>query len=162
MMDYQRAIVLGVASVVVVTAVVSGPLVPGVTLTQEHDVAYGEGNATVAGVQFPDRVTVERASYGQEGYYLDIPPATVQFTSLSGSPTVTYRLSVAELGYSRSTVHFLDDGVGKRFEVTLQADSFGADELSRESYAGTLDVVVDDARSRRVVGQRNVTVEVVG
>ncbi|GGN86720.1 hypothetical protein [Haloarcula pellucida] len=161
-MDYARAVVLGVASVVVVTALVSGPLVPGVSLTQERDVAYGTGNVTVAEVQFPDRVTIERASFGQDGYYLTVPPATVRFSTLSGSPTMVYRLAIDELGYTRSTVHFLSESVGERYEATIQSDSFDENELTNETYHGTVGVVVEDSRSRRVVAERAVTVEVVG
>ncbi|WP_254274019.1 hypothetical protein [Haloarcula marina] len=159
-MDYSRAAVLGVAIVVLVTAAVSGPLVPGVTLTTERSVAYGEGTANVSSATLPDRATLERGSFGQRGYYLTVPPGTVQFDALTGTPMLVYRLNIDDIGYTRSTVHFLDASVAERYEVTMDADNFAPERIDRQTYRGTIGVVVEDSRSRRLVAERNLTVEV--
>ncbi|WP_276271502.1 hypothetical protein [Haloarcula litorea] len=160
-MDYPRAATFAVAGVVVAAALVSGPLVPGVTLTSERDVTYGGGNATVASVSLPDRATLDSGSYGQDGYYLAVPPATVRFAALDGSPSVTYRLQIPDLGYARSTVHFLTGDVGGSYEATLRPDNLATETVRRDRYEGTVSVVVEDDAGRRRVAAGNVTVEVI-
>lgn len=156
----DRAVVWGVATLVVATVLVSGPLVPGVSVaTEPEPVDYGEGNATVAEVTLPATATVEDADYGAANYQLTVPAATVRFATLTGHPTLSYSLAIPTLNYSRTTTHFLDSS-HTRFEATLQSDTLDSDRVSRDRYRARLSVVLRDSGGGRMVAQRNVTVEV--
>ncbi|MBX0293849.1 hypothetical protein [Haloarcula nitratireducens] len=158
-MGYLRALLFGVTGIVLVTAVASGPLVPGVSITSARETTYGEGNATVESVTLPETVTLEAGSFGQQGHYLTVPPSTVQFSELSGSPILTYRLQIGELNYTRSTVHFLQSPT-ERYEATMESDNVDLGERPCDSYIGVLSVHVEDDAGRRTVATQNVTIEV--
>jgi hypothetical protein len=149
------AIILGIT-------LLSGPLVPGVTLASEPEpVALETGNVTVSAVEMPDQVTLEAGSYGAASYYLDTPPARVQFSNLTGRPTLVYELTIEELSYTRTTNHFLDGSVGDTYELTLASDTFTEGEIERERYNGTVTVSKRDGAGHGVVATHNVTIPVV-
>lgn len=162
-MPSTRGLVLGVVGVIVVTTVVSGPLVPGISLTEPAEAtAYGEGNATISDVTFPERATFERASFGAQNYHLTVPPTTLQFSSLSGSPILSYRLEIESLNYTRTTTHFLGPSTGDAYRLTMQSDTFAVDRITASSYEGRLSVVKRDSSGDAVVAEGTVTVEVIG
>ena len=160
-MAYGRGVVLGVAGVVLLTALVSGPLVPGVTLTAETDqTAYGVGNATVTDVELPRTATIERASYGAENYHLTVPPATVRFANIAGQPTLSYRLTVEVLDYVRTTTTFLDESNVPSYRLSMRSDTFSLDEISKTEYDARVSVVKRDSAGEAIVGARNITIRV--
>ncbi len=162
-MDYGRGVVFGTVGVILVTALVSGPLVPGVALTSEPaQQAYGQGTATVADITLPESATFERASFGAENYHLTVPATTVRFSTLEGSPTLSYRLTIAGLDYTRTTTHFLGPSTGDRYRLTMRSDTFSLNAISQSSYEGRLSVVKRDSSGETVVASRNVTIEVSG
>jgi len=161
-MDKTRAIITCVTATILGVTLLSGPLVPGVTLASEPDsVALESGNVTVSAVEMPDSVTLEAGSYGAASYYLDAPPAHVQFSNLSGRPTLVYELTIEELGYSRTTNHFLDDSTGDAYELTLASDTFTDGKIERKQYNGTVTISKRDGAGHSVVATRNVTISVV-
>ncbi|MDS0222156.1 hypothetical protein NDI54_12430 [Haloarcula sp. S1AR25-5A] len=161
-MEQTRAVVISVTVLMLGVTLLSGPLVPGVTLAAEPEpVALESGNATVSAVEIPERVTLQAGSYGAASYYLNAPAVHVKFSNLAGQPTLVYELTIEELGYSRTTNHFLDESAGNAYELTLASDTFTDAEIQREQYNGTVTVSKRDGAGHSVVATRNVTIAVV-
>jgi len=161
-MNRSRAVVSGVVTVIVVTAVVFGPLVPGLSLASEPDAGIGgEGSLTVASATFPETATIEPADYGAANAYLTVPSTSVEFGSLTGTPTLVYRLRIEALGLQRSTSHFLDSSDGPTFEATMATGTLEESALERPQYDGTLSLAVRNGSGQRTAVHRNITVEVV-
>ncbi|EMA12704.1 hypothetical protein [Haloarcula marismortui] len=161
-MERARAVITSVIAIILGVTLLSGPLVPGVTLASEPEpVALETGNVTVAAVEMPEQVTLEAGSYGAASYYLDAPPAHVKFSNLTGRPTLVYKLTIEELGYTRTTNHFLDDSAGDTYDLTLASDTFTDGEIEHEQYTGTVIVSKRDGAGHGVVATRNITISVV-
>ena len=161
-MERTRAVITSVTAIILGITLLSGPLVPGVTLASEPEpVALETGNVTVSTVEMSGDVTLEGGSYGAASYYLDAPPVRVHFSNLTGQPTLVYELTIEELGYSRTTNHFLDDSTGDAYELTLASDTFTDGEIEREQYNGTVTISKRDDAGHGVVATRNVTISVV-
>lgn len=160
-MDAARGTAVAVGTLIVVTALVSGPLVPGITLTDTQRPAYGEGTATVASVEFPERATIEQGGFGSESNYLVVPPATVEFETFEGAPVLTYKIEIPTLNYSRGTTHFLSPDTGPQYEATLQSDSLDRLPAQRTEFDATLSIWIEASDGRSRVARQNTTVEVV-
>ncbi|KAA9398759.1 hypothetical protein Har1130_11135 [Haloarcula sp. CBA1130] len=161
-MERMRAVITSVIAIILGVTLLSGPLVPGVTLaTEPEPVALETGNVTVSEVEMPEKVTLEKGSYGAANYYLDSPPAHVHFSNLTGRPTLVYELTIEELGYARTTNHFLDESTGNAYELTLASDTFTDGEIKRDQYNGTVTISKRDSSGHGVVATRNVTISVV-
>jgi len=161
-MDVERATIWSVVGLVVVTTLVSGPLVGAVDLTTEPDrPALGSGSVTVDSVSLPDRATLTAGRFGADEYTLEVPDATVQITAVEGRPILVYRLSIPERGYTRSTTHFLSDRNTGAYSLSLAADTFVPSTVQNESYEGRLEIVVRANDSSRVVADRTIPVEVI-
>jgi len=155
-------VVSGVVAVIVVTAIVSGPLVSGISVASESDVELGaDGSLTIASVTFPETATIEAASYGAANAYLKVPAATVEFGSITGNPTLVYTLRIEALGLQRTTSHFLDSTYGPTFEATMATGTLDESALDQSQYEGTLSLSVRNGTGQRTAAQRNITVEVV-
>lgn len=159
-MEYTRGVVAAVATVVVVTALLSGPLGPGISFTETPTVTYGEGNVTVSSASLPETAAFERGSYGSDRYHLTVPATSIEFTALDGGPILAYRIQIDSLNYSRSTTHFLDESITSPYELTMQSDDFEARQIQQDAYNGTVSVVVRDSAGERIVAERAITVEV--
>jgi len=163
LMERTRRVVAAVSALIVGITLLSGPLVPGVTLASEPEpVALETGNLTVSMVEMSGDVTLESGSYGAASYYLNAPPVRVHFTNQTGKPTLVYELTIEELGYSRTTNHFLDESAGDAYELSLASDTFTDGEIEREQYTGTVTISKRDGSGHGVVATRNVTISVVG
>jgi hypothetical protein len=161
-MERTRAVITSVIALILGVTLLSGPLVPGVTLASEPEpVALETGNVTVSAVEMSGNVTLEKGSYGAASYYLDAPPVRTQFSNLTGRPTLVYELTIEELGYSRTTNHFLDESAGDAYELTLASDTFTDGEIKRDQYNGTVTISKRDSSGHGVVATRNVTISVV-
>lgn len=161
-MERTRAVITSVIAIMLGVTLLSGPLVPGVTLASEPEpVALETGNVTVSAVEMPEGVTLEKGSYGAASYYLNAPPVRIQFSNRTGRPTLVYELTIDELSYTRTTNHFLDDSTGDTYELTLASDTFTDGEIERERYNGTVTVSKRDGSGHGVVATRNVTISVV-
>lgn len=160
-MDYRRAVVPGVVVVIVVTAVVFGPLVSGISLASDDGpVVAGEGTLTIASASFPSTATIEPADYGAANYYLTVPPTTVEFGSIDGNTALVYTIEIEGLGLQRSTAHYLDSSYGPTFEATMSSGTLTDSEFDRSQYPATLSLAARNASDYRVLEERNVTVEV--
>lgn len=161
-MDVIRGIVAGVTLVIVGVTLLSGPLAPGVTLASEPEpLTLETGSITVTDAQLPANASLEKGAYGASNYYLDVPPATVRLSSIDGNPTLVYRFTIDELGYTRTTNHFLTADTDETYELTLASDTFEADEIDRERYDGVVSVSKRDDDGHAEIATRNVTVTVV-
>jgi len=161
-MERTRSVVVAVSTLIVGVTLLSGPLVPGVTLASEPEpVAFETGNVSISTVEMSGDVTLEGGNYGAASYYLDAPPVRVHFSKLTGRPTLVYELTIEELGYSRTTNHFLDESTGDAYELTLASDTFTDGEIEREQYNGTVTISKRDSAGHGVVATRNVTISVV-
>jgi len=162
-MNYRRAVVPAVVGVIVLMAVAFGPLVDGLSLASEPAPAISnEGTLTIASVEFPTNVTIGAASYGAANAYLNVPPATVRFESITRTPTLLYNIRIPELGKSVSTAHFLDaDQHGPTFDATIEPSSVDESKVQQRQYAAELSLIVRDSDGRRVAARQNVTVQVV-
>jgi|GEM_PF-701153 len=161
-MDAERATVWGVVGIVVVTTLVSGPLVGAVDLTTEpgHE-GLGTGTVTVDSASLPERGTLTAGRFGAGEYTLRVPDTTLELSAVEGRPILVYRLSIPERGYTRSSTYFLSASDAGPFSVSLADDSFDPDTVESDAYDGRLQVVVRANDSSRVVAERSITVEVV-
>jgi hypothetical protein len=166
--------VLPVATValIAVVAVLSGPLGP-VDLTTAptcgeaaaEQAFPGDGNATVTPVSVPDRATITKSSFGAAVWRLDLPPATVNVSDVSGRPTVSYRISVPELGRTVGTTAVLSRCTTGERRLALDRSTFEPERIDADRYDATLYVVYRGTANGTDVEEtlvaRNVTVEVV-
>jgi hypothetical protein len=160
-MERERATVWGVVSLVVVTTLVSGPLVGAVDLTTEPEMDFGTGSMTVDSVTLPDRATLSVGRFGAGEYTLRVPDASVEISAVDGRPLLVYRLSIRERGYTRSTVHFVSQKNVGPYSLSLSDDRFDRAEITNDSYQGRLEVIARANERSRVITAQQITVEVV-
>lgn len=163
-MDVSKVAVYGTVAVIVATTLVSGPLVDAVDFTQERDETFdpNTGGATVTVLSTPDRARLDRGSFGAGAYYLQVPDATVRIADVSGQPILAYKIRIPELGYTRSTAHFIDEDNEGRMAVSIESDALPPDEIDRESYSGELLVVLRAGGSDEVLSRGPIPVDVTG
>jgi hypothetical protein len=164
-MDVAHWSVYAVIALIVGVTLASGPLVGAVDLTHERpEEAFspGSGSANVTVLSLPERATLTKGKYGAGSYYLEVPDATVRIDSLSGQPMVVYTLRIRELGYTRSTTHFLEAGMEGSQPLNIERGTLSPDRIAKNVYAGELLVEVRDDAGERIIETRNVTVEVRG
>lgn len=157
-MDVQRWSVTVAAGLILALTLATGP-VGLLDVSTADDPVPGTGSAAVTAVSVPEEVTITAGGPGTDQFYLQVPAAIVEVTSLRGNPILEYRLHIDELGYVRTSVHFLaEDGEGTQ-RVVLERDSFPPDRIDRERYDGRLRMLVR-GDEEAVVVDRNVTVRV--
>ena len=162
-MKVQPAVAVTVG-VVLATTLVSGPLVGFVDLTADQSFSsagLGEGRATVTDVTFPDRVVIEKGDYGSGSYYLRVGTASATVRDVVGRPILSYELSIPALGNTKSTIQVLSSSDDGEIELGFDEKPFGKDEITADSYAGTLSVAIRYGGEERTVARENVTIEVV-
>lgn len=159
-MTPSRIAVYIVGGFIVVTAILMGPLVPGVELpAEEESTSIGTGNATVTVSFIPETVTIEGGSHGANVYYLEVPAATVEVSDLRGNPVLDYSLSIDELGYSRGSIYVLEElGEGVQ-RITLEQDSLEPEDIEQGEYDGEITLTLR-GETEQVLVQQNITVEV--
>lgn len=160
-MDTSRAIGWGVVAVVAATALLSGPLVPGIDLTTARETpAYGNGSATVDGADLPDAGRLTGGRYGTTEYSLEVPPATLNLTAVRGYPVATYRVRVPALSYTRTTTTFLSPDDAGRTPLTLEPGPVDAAVVGYGPYEAQVTVTLRGDGSERVIADGTVRVEV--
>lgn len=160
-MDSERGVVWGVVGLIVVTTLVSGPLVGAVDFTTEPDhTGLGTGTATIDAVTLPDRATLTAGRFGAGEYTLRVPDATLELSAVEGRPILVYKLSIDSLGYTRSTTHFVSDRNVGRFPLSMTEDSFDPEAFDGE-YEGRLEVILRANNESREIASKSIPVEVV-
>jgi hypothetical protein len=148
--------------VILLTVLVSGPLVGAVDLTQSSTVdgVPGDGTVTVESVSIPGAETrMYSGRFGAETIYLDLPDARLDVDGVRGRPIVTYTASVPNLSTTSGRTYFLQEDSD---EVVLQIErpGFGPEQVTRDAYEVELEVVVRDSAGEQVVYRETVTAEV--
>lgn len=157
-MDASRAVTVLSVAVVLVTLVVTGPLVGG-SDADRTTTELGDGTATVERVQLTDSPSFSSGRFGTGVVYLRIPDAAVEFTSTSGRSRLVYRVAVPALGFDRVGTATVDSGTIRR-QVTMSDRAFAPDTLDRDRYRVNVTVRVQSFTVDRTVFRRNLTVGV--
>jgi hypothetical protein len=160
-MTRSRALAAVSVSVILGVTLLSGPLVGVIDLTQPRvdTVGLGQGSATVDDVEAPSTARLERG-FQSDSYYLEVPDARIHVASITGRPTVSYKLALPAMNYSRGTTHFLSADDTGWVAVSIEQDTFRDDQVTASSYAGNLSLVLRYNDTERVLYDRPVAVEV--
>lgn len=144
---------------VVVALVLTGPLVPGISLAQSEPDSLDDGNATVSNVAVDaDDVTITPGRFGTNVSYVRIPDATVTTEGIEGQPRVVYQLAIPELGIDHSEPKLLT--TEGRTTVRIDPMAVQPARLSKNSYEGQVTVRVQSHTVDRVVYDESISVEV--
>lgn len=158
-MERHRIVAAGTVVLIVGVTIASGPLV-GLSLTtdaEEFEPGNGTINATV--VSIPESATLEVAKYGVEGYYLRAESAELQIHDITGRPTVAYDIVIHELGYTRSSIVFLDSSFTGFYQLGFESTKLAADRITQDEYHATIRVVHTD--EERILDETDIQIEVV-
>lgn len=150
-------------AIILSVTLISGPLLfPGLDMTQEENTmaAVGTGEITTSQITVPETVTLERGDYGSEGYYVRVPDTIVGVDQVAGRPVLRYRIEIPELGYSRTTAHFVSQGSKGDIYLSIEEDTLDPAKINRSSYAGELQIIASANDTSRVLTRQNITVNV--
>ena len=158
---------VGFALLVAVTAVVSGPAVPGVDLSEgagPGTLDPGTGSTTFATVSLPSEgYRIESGGFGDDNLYLVAPSPQVVVEGVGGQLILNYKIAIRDLGYYRADVWFLDQaGVGP-LDMQIGRDALSGGErrsVSADEYEAEVSLVVRTNGGKRVVANETVTVTV--
>lgn len=165
-MNPGRLTVFATVAIVVFTALLSGPLVGAVDLTEDSEVDTsfnpGQGSANVTVLSVPERGTLERYEFGAGAYYLRMGEMEVNVTAVEGQPILVYKLRSADLTFVSSTNTFLNESSTGPMTVPFREDTIQGERVdeSRDEYTMELVVGVLANDEERVIQRTNVTVEV--
>lgn len=162
-MNRERVVVYGVVGLVLATTLASGPLVGAVDFTTAPEPrSFEGGDATVTDVSLPASATISPGRFGSGEDYLRVPDGAVTLANVTGTPMLAYQISIPEIGYSRSTTHFVTDADEGPYALSMERDAIESSRVADGSYNGTLAVYLRSNQTERTVADRNVTVEVTG
>lgn len=153
-------------AVVLLTALLSGPLVGAVDLTKEPpvdtDFNPGQGSANVTVLSVPETGTLKQFEFGAGAYYLRMDAMEVNVTAVEGQPLLVYKLRSSDLTFVSSTNTFLNESSTGPMTVPFREDTIQRERVnaSRDSYTMELVVGVLANDTERVIQRSNVTVEV--
>ncbi|MFD1587977.1 hypothetical protein ACFR9U_13400 [Halorientalis brevis] len=153
-----RALTIGV---ILFVLLISGPAVGVVDLTPEQSSpdSLGDGTADVTMASDPAKdLRIDEGRFGTGVYYLRMPPAVVDVSSIEGRPQLTYKVSVPGLDYTDSTSEMVDST--GRTTVHLDDRAFAPKSIKNDSYRAEVVVRVQSFEMDTVVYHRNVTVTV--
>ncbi|MFB6166577.1 MAG: hypothetical protein ABEJ31_15570 [Haloarculaceae archaeon] len=161
-MEYASVVPALAALVIVSGTLLSGPAVGPFDFTHEEQAldGLGTGSLTVESASLPATAAIARGAYGDGGYYLKVPPATLRITETVGRPVVGYGIEIPNRTYSRESLYFPEPGTEGTKRLTLSRDTFDPDTVSKDHYKAQLRVIVRVNHTSRVLAARNVTVEV--
>lgn len=166
-MDLGRGVVWAAISIIVLTSVVSGPIVPALDLTSPRDDAPGisfaaEDDLDASLASLPEGgVALVQGRFGAGAYTLDVPDAAVDVNRVRGSPRLVYKVRIPDLGFVRATVHFVGpEHEGSRLTLSVEPVTFDPDRITEDDYDGVLLVVARADATAETIGRQNVTIEV--
>lgn len=161
-MDVDRALAFSTVFVIVTSAVVAGPLIPGVGLpaTADDRPTPGTGTANVTVESVPETVTLRRGAFGAGTYHLEAPPAVVTVRDVDGNPTLNYGIDVPALDYTSLHSYELAGREGK-LRLEFRPFEISPRRVNRDSYEATVSVwLVTRGNEYVSLYQETVTVEV--
>lgn len=159
-MDLSRVAVSGVASLIVVLVLLTGPPLGIVELPSATSDDIGTGNATVSVESVPDTVTVERGADGTNVYYLRVPSATIEVSELRENPILDYSIAIQGMGFTRGSIHLLGDVGDGTHDISLDETTFEPDRIDQQRYEAELTLTLR-GETEIVLVEKLVTVEVV-
>ncbi|QSG07048.1 hypothetical protein [Halapricum desulfuricans] len=150
---------LALVGAVLVALVISGPLVPGLSLAHSEPDSLDEGDATVSSVSVDaEKVTITPGRFGANVSYIRVPDAAVAVDGIEGQPRVVYQLSIPELGIDHSEPKLITT----KGRTTVGVDPIAVQprRVTRDSYSGRVTVRVQSFTVDRVQYNESITVEV--
>ena len=156
-MDVARVGTVLSVTVVLVTLVVTGPLVGVDAGTPEA--SLGDGTATVEDVRLASPLTMTPGRFGTGVVYLRIPNAAVELSSVQGRSRLVYRVAVPALDFNRVGTRTISSGA-TRTTVGMSDRAFVPETLANDSYRANVSVRLQSFAVDRTVFERNATVEV--
>jgi hypothetical protein len=155
-----------VVAVVLVTSLLSGPLVGATDLSPapEIDDSFGPGqgsmNVTIHSV--PDEARLVQSDFGAGAYSLKMAPADVTLSNIRGQPILVYKLRVSGLVFVSSRNTFVNESDKGRMSVPFADDTVQRERVNEsvEQYPAEIVIGVLANDEERVVHRTNVTVEV--
>jgi len=165
-MDYQSGLSRLTVLVIVLTTLVSGPIVGAIDFTSESEdgdpilSSETKDKATVEVISNPDgEVALEKGDFGNDVFFLKVPRMSVKPIMVQGNPRITYKIRLPKLRYSRVTSNILGANQrGQVFVLKIQEDTIQKDRISESEYTGELSVTIHDSNGATVVYQTNRTV----
>jgi hypothetical protein len=159
-----QAVVVANVVVVAVLAVVSGPLVPVVDLSQSppgpgSPPGVGTADVTVTGV--PDRIVLQRSAFGAGTYHLENADSTVAVAAAEGNPYVEYRVEIPALEETRVRAFGLHGRAGETVRMRFGAYEIQPGVVHNDTYEGRVEISLQ-SDDYAILRQRPVTVEVRG
>lgn len=150
--DSAERILVGV---VVVTLVVSGPVV-GLDFTESAD-ELGEGTATVGSIEAPDRqLRITDGRFGTEAKYLRVPDLVADVEEIEGRPQIVYEVIVPALDVKLRSTEVVSSSGTVRVEMADRA----LDSVSEGPHQGYVVVGVQSFSSDVTLANRSVEVVV--
>lgn len=150
------------ALLIVAGLIATGPLVTGSGLAgsgeSQKQLAVGGANVTLINTPY-STVLLEKGRFGSEEYTLRVPDATVNVDSVSGDPLLTYKIQMTELGYAKSSIHFLNPSSEGQLTLSIPPTSIDSERIQNDTYTAELSIVLR-ASGKQTLYQENVTVHV--
>jgi hypothetical protein len=161
-MQFVHSLVAGMAALVVVVAVLSGPLVGAVDLTEPEQESFspGTGSIEVTVEDTPETVILRPGAYDTGVYYYQVPDTTLAIDAVTGQPMLVYKIAVPELRITRVTTHFLSPDTEGPYQLGLAPGRVTADKITREQYQGELRVLTRTDGGEEVHHRSNISVVV--
>lgn len=149
------------ALVLIGLSLASGPLI-GLSLTteQESDFNPSTGSFEASVVETPDIVIVKQARYGADVSHIHAPPVELYISNITGQPSVTYKLIYNDIGYSTSTVWFLNPSMSGGYDLKFASKTVASDRFDKNTYHGKLEVVVRDNTGEWTLVETDITMKV--
>lgn len=163
-MQPDRLAVVSVAGLVVLLAVATGPQVGLLSIPEGGfgaDAAPGEGTARLEVVSPPERATLVPADYA-DLHYIQITDPEVAVLAVSGAPLLTVTVAIPSLGYSRSSVFTIAEQGSEIRSYGIEGGAIASGRLDRDTYDGTVRLVLRDDAGETVLYEDRIAVEVTG
>lgn len=163
-MTVDRLIALFVAGFVVLVAVATSPYVGLVSIPEGGlggGGVPGTGSADIAVVSAPDRATLQADRFS-EVHTLRVPAAELSVSAVTGEPLLTMSVEIPSLGYQRSSLYAIADQAETNRSFHVERSTIDSSAIDRESYPGTLRIVLRDGDGRTVVYEDRISIRVTG
>jgi hypothetical protein len=155
-----------VVAVVLVTSLLSGPLVAGMDLSPAPEIGDsfgpGQGSMNVTVHSVPDEARLVEDDFGAGAYSLKMEPADVTLANIRGQPILVYKLRVYDLVFVSSRNTFVNESDEGRMSVPFADDTVQRERVNEsvDEYPAEIVIGVLANDEERVVHRTNVTIEV--
>lgn len=150
-------------TVIVLTSVVSGPLVGAIDFTPTESAQLpppGSGSASVRVASVPnDSIVLQRGAFGSGTYHFEAPPAILVAGTVRGNPYIEYLIRVPGIEYADITQYSLQKVRGSRLRLEFRPVEISPTRVTRKRYSGTLEIRLQSNDSR-ILYESSVTIHV--